>query len=101
MASGGAHGLARGGGLDVEIASSPPFFPHLAGAALHAARRTPPVLEVRDLRPDYLADMGVLKGAPLRALYAVERTLLRGAAHVVVVTEWFKRRVIEKGVPAE
>jgi len=98
MATSAARAVARGGELDVLIASSPPFFPHLAGRAAAALRRTPLVLEVRDLWPDYLVEMGVVKGASARALFAVERGLLRAAEQVVVVTESFRRRVIEKGV---
>lgn len=98
MATSAARAVRRGGGLDVLIASSPPFFPHLAGRAAAAARRIPLVLEVRDLWPDYLVDLGVLKGAPANALFALERRLLKAAARVVVVTESFARRVVEKGV---
>ncbi|HKP75219.1 MAG TPA: glycosyltransferase family 4 protein, partial [Longimicrobiaceae bacterium] len=98
MVSAAAHAMARGGPLDVLIASSPPFFPHLAGRAAAALRRIPLVLEVRDLWPDYLVQMGVVKGAGARALFALERRLLQAAAQVVVVTESFRGRMVEKGV---
>jgi len=92
------HGLARLGGADVLIASSPPFFPHLAGAILARMRRVPLVLELRDLWPDYLVDMGVLhrQAAATRALFALERRLLRRARSVAVVTESFRQRAIAK-----
>lgn len=86
---------------DVLIASAPPFFTHLTGVAIAALRRVPLVLEVRDLWPDYLVEMGVLRGASARALFALERSLLRRAARVVTVTEGLRRRVIEKGIAAE
>jgi len=98
MVSAAAHAMARGGALDVLIASSPPFFPHLAGRAAAVVRRIPLVLEVRDLWPDYLVQMGVVKGAAARSLFAVERRLLRAAERVVVVTESFRCRMLEKGV---
>jgi colanic acid biosynthesis glycosyl transferase WcaI len=98
MATAAARAVARGGALDVLIASSPPFFPHLAGRAASALRRIPLVLEVRDLWPDYLVDMGVLGGPAARALFALERRLLGAAERVVVVTESFRARVVEKGV---
>ncbi|HEU4451560.1 MAG TPA: glycosyltransferase family 4 protein [Longimicrobium sp.] len=102
MATSALNGLARAERFDVLIASSPPFFPHIAGAAVSRMRKIPLVLEIRDLWPDYLVGMGVLKeGAATRALFALERALLRQAAHTVVVTESFRERVIEKGVPAE
>lgn len=101
MATGAVSAAARARGLDVLIASSPPFFVHVAGVAAARARRVPLVLEVRDLWPDYLAGMGVVKGRAKDALFALERRLLRAADHVVVVTGAFRERVIEKGVAPE
>jgi len=102
MVTSGMHALARGGGLDVLVASSPPWFPHLTGTLVRALRRVPLVLEVRDLWPDYLAGMGAVKSAAaMRAIFAAERAMLRRAEHVVVVTESFRRRVIEKGTAPE
>ena len=103
MATAALSALMRLERPDVLIASSPPFFPHVAGAAVSRLRRIPLVLEIRDLWPDYLVGMNVLKeDAPAtRALFALERRLLRAAAHTVVVTESFRQRLIEKGVPPE
>jgi colanic acid biosynthesis glycosyl transferase WcaI len=102
MLSSAAHGMARAGGLDVLIASSPPFFVHAAGEALRRRLKVPLVLELRDLWPDYLVEMGVVRHAALkRALFAAERALLRRAVGVVVISESFKSRVVEKGVDAE
>lgn len=86
---------------EVLIASSPPFFPHISGALVASLRGIPLVLEIRDLWPDYLVGLGILReGHPAtKALFALERRLLKRATHVVVVTESFKRRVIQKGVP--
>lgn len=99
MATGALHGILRAGRLDVLVASSPPFFVHLAGAMHRALRRMPLVLEVRDLWPDYLVGMGMLRdGVATRALFALERSLLRQASRVVVVTESFRERIIGKGV---
>jgi colanic acid biosynthesis glycosyl transferase WcaI len=99
MATSFISGLVKGGRFDVLIASSPPFFPHISGVLLGAARRMPVILEVRDLWPDYLVDMGVLRGTlGPRALFALERRLLGAAEHVVVVTESFRQRIIGKGV---
>lgn len=101
MATSALQGVLRGGGLDVLIASSPPFFPHLAGDLVSRLRRIPLVLEVRDLWPDYLVGMGVLPegGRGARALFALERRLLARGRAVTVVTESFRKRVEEKGVP--
>jgi colanic acid biosynthesis glycosyl transferase WcaI len=98
MLTGGVNAVARAGGVNVLIASSPPFFPHLSGRVASLFRRVPLVLEVRDLWPDYLVEMGVLRGRAASALFAVERRLLCAAAQVVVVTDSFRQRVIDKGV---
>jgi colanic acid biosynthesis glycosyl transferase WcaI len=100
MFSGALNGLLRGGKFDVIIASAPPFLAQVAAEAMHLARRTPMIVELRDLWPDYLVGMGML-GNPVarRALFGLEKHLLKRAAHVVVVTESFRRRVVEKGVP--
>jgi glycosyltransferase involved in cell wall biosynthesis len=101
MVTSAMNALVNAGDPDVVIASSPPFFPHLSGVVVAGVHRAPLVLEVRDLWPDYLVGMGVLKGRTAKALFALERWLLGRAAHVVVVTESFRRRVIEKGVAPE
>ncbi|MFQ5690689.1 MAG: glycosyltransferase family 4 protein [Gemmatimonadota bacterium] len=100
MLSSAWHGVVRLDGVDVLIASSPPFFPHLTGACIARIKHIPLILEIRDLWPDYLVDMGVVSGAAARALFALERWVLSQASRVVVVTEAFARRVVEKGVPS-
>lgn len=99
MTTGFLNGLVRSREFDVLIASSPPFFPHISGALLSKAKRVPLILEVRDLWPDYLVDMGVLRHQSAKnSLFALERRLLRSADHVIAVTSSFKRRIAEKGV---
>jgi colanic acid biosynthesis glycosyl transferase WcaI len=100
MLTAAAHGLLRMPRPDVLIASSPPFFPHFTGRLLAARYRAPLVLEVRDLWPDYLVGFGMLRrgSAAARALFAAERSVLRAAAGVVVVTDTFADRIAAKGV---
>lgn len=96
------NALRRAGPLDVLIASSPPYFPLFAGAVLRELWDTPLVLELRDLWPEYLIDMQVLRARPLQeAVLAVDRALLRRADHIVVVTEPFRDRILAKGIPPE
>lgn len=102
MLTGAVSALAAQERWDVIIASSPPFFVHLAGEAVSRLRRIPLVLEVRDLWPDYLVGMGLVKNrVAQKALFGLERYLLRRADSVVVVTESFRERIREKGVSAD
>ncbi len=94
--------MARRERFDVIIASSPPFLPQLSGAMLAMLRGTPLVLELRDLWPDYMVELGMLRSrASRQALFGLERWLLNRADEVVVVTESFRTRLIAKGVAAE
>jgi colanic acid biosynthesis glycosyl transferase WcaI len=99
MVSSFLHAGARRDKFDVLIASSPPFLPHVSATALSRLRGIPLVLEIRDLWPDYMVEMGLLENRRARAaLFALERRLLHAADHVIVVTESFRNRVIAKGV---
>lgn len=96
------NGLLRFPKPDVLIASGPPYFAQFSGALLARRYGVPMVLEIRDLWPDYLDEMGVIRSTLLRrAMFASERWLLRQATRSVVVTESFRARLIAKGVPAE
>jgi len=87
---------------DVLIASGPPYFQQFSGALAALARNVPLVLEIRDLWPDYVAEMGIIRDRRLLdVMFATERWLLARADATVVVTESFKRRLVEKGVPPD
>jgi colanic acid biosynthesis glycosyl transferase WcaI len=102
MASGFLRASVPREKFDVLIASSPPFPPHISGVALAKLKGIPLVLEIRDLWPDYMVEMGMLANPHAqRALFGLERWLLARADRVVVVTESFRQRVIGKGVPRE
>jgi glycosyltransferase involved in cell wall biosynthesis len=100
-ATAGLHALRRGGRFDVLIASSPPWFPLPMGVKLAWWWGVPLVLELRDLWPDYLAEMGTLKSRTLtRALLATDRFLLKRAARLVTVTEPLREMLMAKGLDA-
>jgi glycosyltransferase involved in cell wall biosynthesis len=65
-------------------------------------RRTPFVFEVRDLWPESIVAVGALPaGHPvIRGLEIVERQLYRTARAIVVVTDAFKTRLVERGIAA-
>src|SRR5207245_11585100 len=63
-------------------------------------RRVPFVLEVRDLWPEAIVGLGLMRPGPaVRILEGLARFLYRQAALVVVVTEAFADRLAEQGVP--
>ena len=87
---------------DVVVATSPQFFCGIAGAVVGLIKRRPFVLEVRDLWPDSIVQLGQLENPVIiRILEGIETLLYRSAAHVVVLTHAFARHVEGRGVPPE
>jgi colanic acid biosynthesis glycosyl transferase WcaI len=99
----GLVGSLSGARPDVVFVESPPLFLGLAGWL--AARRFGAafVLNVSDLWPDAVRDMGVLDdGFVYRSAVRLERWLYDKAAAVTAVTEGIRSRLIaDKGLPAE
>ena len=98
----GLLGAMRARKPDVVFVESPPLFLGLAGWI--AARRfgAALVLNISDLWPDSVRDMGVMRRGPWLGLGEwLERILYRRAAAVTAVTEGIRDRLITvKGVPA-
>jgi len=87
---------------DVVVATSPQFFCGVAGAIVARLKRRPFVLEVRDLWPDSIVQLGQLRSPRLvRALEAIESALYRSAAGIVVVTRSFADHIAARGIPRE
>jgi glycosyltransferase involved in cell wall biosynthesis len=80
----------RTGPADVVVATSPPLFTALAGAALARLKRAPFVLDVRDLWPAAAEALDQISGGWMRrGALTAERWLYRESAAVVAVTESF------------
>jgi len=89
----------RTGKPDLVIATSPQFFAGIAGAIIAKLKRRPFVLEIRDLWPKSVVELGQLGEGPiLSTLEALERWLYRSAAGVVVNTRSFRQHIMERGV---
>ncbi|HVW03257.1 MAG TPA: glycosyltransferase family 4 protein [Planctomycetaceae bacterium] len=87
---------------DVMIGTSPSLFGAVAADISARRFRVPFVMEVRDLWPAAIAGLGVLKnGRVLRMLERIELGLYRRATEIVVVTEAFRRNLVERGVPED
>ena len=74
------------------IATSPQFFTALGGSWLSFFKRTPWVMEVRDLWPNSIVAVGHMKenSRVFRFLKKIELNLYRHASKIVVVTDSFK-----------
>lgn len=89
---------------DAVIATSPQLFVGLTGWWLGLVKRTPFILEVRDLWPESItaSGMGSDKDLSIKLLTALARFLYRQATHIVVVTPAFKRELMTRwGIAAE
>ena len=88
---------------DLIIATSPQFFCALAGRTLSFFKRRPWVMEVRDLWPESIKTVGLVQHDNLFIRYFEwqERRCYKSAQKIVVVTDSFKRRLVEKGINPE
>jgi glycosyltransferase involved in cell wall biosynthesis len=92
----------RAGRPDVVVATSPQFFCGLAGWAVARLKRRPFVLEVRDLWPDSIVQLGQLRQPLLiRLLEGLETRLYRAARGIVVNTRAFRRHIEGRGIAPE
>ncbi|MBX7268050.1 glycosyltransferase family 4 protein [Micromonospora sp. Llam7] len=88
---------------DVVYASSPHLLAGLSGWVVSRLRRTPFVLEIRDLWPRVLVEMGALSETSVayRALERLERFLYRHADRIVIMAPGVRAAIEGKGVPSE
>ncbi len=85
---------------DVIIATSPQLFTALAGYLSSVFKRKPWILEIRDLWPESIKAVGAMdESLMLKLLDQLVLFLYRNADQVVVVTDAFKRRIHNCGVP--
>lgn len=82
---------------DMIVATSPQFFTALSGRALHFWKRVPWIMEVRDIWPESIKTVGVMKdNAIIRYFEWQERRCYQSAAKIVVVTDSLKKIVSTK-----
>jgi glycosyltransferase involved in cell wall biosynthesis len=85
---------------DLVIATSPQLLCGCAGLVASLAHRVPFIFEVRDLWPESIVAVGAMRpdNPVLTVLTAAEELLYRAARSIVVVTDAFRARLIERGV---
>lgn len=87
---------------DVIVATSPHFFTALAGRTLKFWKRTPWIMEVRDLWPEEIKTAGVMKdNAIIRYFEWEEIHCYRSAKKIVVVTDSYKKYISGRGIPED
>ncbi|PQM27430.1 glycosyltransferase WbuB [Sphingopyxis lindanitolerans] len=87
---------------DVIYAYHPPMTVALAAEVAGFFRRVPVVLDVQDMWPDTLRATGMIgNDRLLGAIGRLCRWTWRRAAHIVVLSNGFRRLLIERGVPAD
>lgn len=85
---------------DVVVSTSPQFFCGLAGYGVSRIKRTPWILEIRDLWPDTISAVGAIRNLQLlRVLEALETWAYRHADKVIALTDAFRDHVRARGVP--
>jgi len=99
-------GLFLGGGAcgrpDVVLVSSPTLFSIATGWALARLKRAHLVVEVRDLWPAAVKDLGVMKNRwAIGLLERFELAAYAAADLVVVASEGFRLNLIDRGVDAD
>ncbi len=84
---------------DVIVATSPQFFTTWTAYSISKIRRKPWIFELRDLWPESIISVGVMKeGVIFHLLEKIELFLYKDATKVVAVTEAFKTNLIERGI---
>ena len=84
---------------DIIIATSPQFFTALSGRTLSFWKRKPWIMEVRDLWPESIKTVGAMHdNVFIRYFEWEEMRCYRSARKIVVVTDSFKRTLVERGI---
>lgn len=86
---------------DVVLSTSPQFFNGLAGWFVSRVKRAPWVLEIRDLWPESIFEVGAIRNRTvIRALEWLESFAYRKADRIVAVTDAFKEHIVARGAAA-
>ena len=85
---------------DVIVSYSPPLPLGISAWLLSRIWGVPWVLQLEDLYPDAAVAAGVLRNRKVIAFFsAMERFLYSHATHISIISESFRRNLINKGVP--
>lgn len=94
-------GLFAVGRYDLLLVPSPPLTIGVSAWLLGLLRRVPFLYNVQEIYPDVAVSLGVLRNRTvIRAFEVLERWIYGRARAITVISEWFRRRLLAKGVPA-
>lgn len=86
--------------IDVVWATSPTLFQALAATLVAKLKRKPLLLEIRDMWPDALVDIGALKNPiAIRLARGLARWLYRQATVIVINSPGFRPQLLKEGAP--
>ena len=88
---------------DVIVATSPQFFTTFAAYFLSIFKQKPWFFEVRDLWPESIRSVGVMdKNSVILDIFErIELFLYKRAKRIIVVTEAFKKNLVQRKIPCE
>ncbi len=102
MVSAVGFGIFATGKCDVVVGTTPQMLCALGGYLVARAKRRPFVLEVRDLWPKHIIDLGTITNPiVIRGLQRLEMFLYRRSRAVVTVSEASRRYIEERGIAPE
>ena len=94
--------ITRAGKADVVVATSPQMLCGLAGYVVAKFKRTPFVLEVRDLWPKQIIDLGAVRSPIIISMLQwLEMFLYRKAKAIVTVAKATTEEIASRGIPLE
>jgi glycosyltransferase involved in cell wall biosynthesis len=87
---------------DVIVTSSPTFFSIISGYWFSLWKKAPFVLEIRDLWPAAMIELGVMKkGVTTNILEKMELFFYRKCKRLIMVTKSFKENVVSRGIDGD
>ncbi len=88
---------------DLIVATSPQFFTAISGYFLSVFKRRPWVMEIRDLWPVFIDALGIIskKAILYKMLESAEMLLYKKSTSIIVVTDSFKKNLVERNIPSE
>lgn len=85
--------------FDIILTPSPPLTIGLSAWLISKWHRIPYIYNVQEIFPDIAVKLGVLKNTTvIRLLNIMERFIYEHSRNVVVISDWFRKRLLRKGL---